>query len=698
MTENKFVPRKSCVTERQLRRRALINVEQHFLNLEALHCTEPVVYDSYVAQAIHNTSPISRESDRDTNTKASFTSSNEDILMKTNSDSNAITTNNSSNDDFFVETDCDSNLRHNSSDNDNLTETDSDSNSCNVSNNDASIENSDKFSDFLQCWANKYKISHVAISSLLRYLRVKFPAENLPSDARMLLKSPKVYKDYKLNSNRHKYTYFTIESALRYYISLDFKPPIQNEVCFISLRFNVDGIPIHKNKQTNLWPILCSPRDTEYTPQMIALCTTNNASKPDDVDAYLCDFVAEAETLNRDGFLLNNITYKLDLKNSFFSCDAPAKAFIKCMKGHTAKAGCDYCSQEGTFTETHVTFEPTCKRLRTDISFRQKLDEDHHHKTNTPLLRLSMDLINGFPIDYMHAALLGISKKLLRMWLNGPLNFRIPLIEQGKISDYIVLFNKHLPSVFNRRVQAVAHYTKWKATEHRTFVLYIAPFILRHFVKNDIYRHFMLFFTALYVMCSKRYYLSHLTFAAKLLQKFVTDAETIYGTTFLSYNVHILLHLPNFVSMYGPVDDFSCFSFETYLGYLKSLKRSGKHSHQQICRRYHESRGNVNATRIKVNIKEMAIITMDNNFQIENALLVTDFDENNETYFVEGQSFKNIADVWSYPCSSSKLGIFKAIINSTKIKLQIKKKSASLAIAVPLENDHYIVAPLVNKS
>ena len=53
--------------------------------------------------------------------------------------------------------------------------------------------------------------------------------------------------------------------------------------------------------------------------------------------------------------------------------------------------------------------------LRTKQSFIQQLDKKHHNG-RSPLLVLNVDMINWFPLDYMHLVLLGVFKRLLDIW------------------------------------------------------------------------------------------------------------------------------------------------------------------------------------------------------------------------------------------------------------------------------------------
>jgi len=69
----------------------------------------------------------------------------------------------------------------------------------------------------------------------------------------------------------------------------------------VELQINVDGLPLYKSNNTQFWPILglimnCSPRE----PFVIGLFCRN--SKPNNVAAYLNDFVTEFEALQISGY------------------------------------------------------------------------------------------------------------------------------------------------------------------------------------------------------------------------------------------------------------------------------------------------------------------------------------------------------------------------------------------------------------
>ena len=95
---------------------------------------------------------------------------------------------------------------------------------------------------------------------------------------------------------------------------------------------------------------------------------------------------------------------------------------------------------------------------------------------------------------------------------------------------------------------------------------------------------------AIRILCSKSFSQVHelVDYAETLLKKFVEDFKKTYKNTSVVYNIHSLLHLPDDVRRLGPLDTFSAFNFENFLGIMKRRIRSGSHPLAQISRRLSE--------------------------------------------------------------------------------------------------------------
>lgn len=56
---------------------------------------------------------------------------------------------------------------------------------------------------------------------------------------------------------------------------------------------------------------------------------------------------------------------------------------------------------------------------RTDENFRMQTD-DSYHISRTLLQKIpDLDFVKDFVLDYMHLVCLGVTRKLLNLWING---------------------------------------------------------------------------------------------------------------------------------------------------------------------------------------------------------------------------------------------------------------------------------------
>ena len=123
---------------------------------------------------------------------------------------------------------------------------------------------------------------------------------------------------------------------------------------------------------------------------------------------------------------------------------------------------------------------------------------------------------------------------------------------------------------FARRPRSLKELDRWKATEYRSFLLYIGPIVMRNYLSNDVYSHFILLSSAARLLSSE-ISASSVDHAAHFLKKFVSDAAKYYDPKFYVYNVHSLLHLPNDCLNYGKLTNFDAFPFENLLYIMKPV-------------------------------------------------------------------------------------------------------------------------------
>lgn len=136
------------------------------------------------------------------------------------------------------------------------------------------------------------------------------------------------------------YAYFGVASGILKVLSQH--PGI---VEHLHLCFNVDGVPLFKSSNLQMWPILCNFHN--FAPFIVAIYCGD--AKPNSVEEYLSYFLQELQQLQQDGIIHGAKALKLSVKA--FICDAPARAFLKCIKNHNSYHSCERCTYRGTYDE-----------------------------------------------------------------------------------------------------------------------------------------------------------------------------------------------------------------------------------------------------------------------------------------------------------------------------------------------------------
>ena len=334
-------------------------------------------------------------------------------------------------------------------------------------NNDSLSSNSDSNSEGvivndiekLKHWAIEHNITHAALRSLFKILQKFLP--NLPRDPRTFLKTTKDVSVLRISGG--VFYNFGIKKALEMILK-EFN--LKDEITF-SLQFNIDGLPLHKSTGKQFWPILVrivSP----FKSKISTIGVYYGKSKPSNLE-FLNEFIQELKDLLSNGIAFNGKNLGISL--FCFSADAPARAFLKCIISHNGYYGCEKCETKGEYVLNRVSFPETDANLRTDSSFRQMLQPEHQNAVS-PFVDF-VNLVNEFPYDYMHLVCLGVMKRLLLIWINGPQATRLTKACVMNISNRLLEMKECVTTDFSRKPRGLQDIHYWKATEFRLFLLYL---------------------------------------------------------------------------------------------------------------------------------------------------------------------------------------------------------------------------------
>ena len=275
------------------------------------------------------------------------------------------------------------------------------------------------------------------------------------------------------------------------------------------------------------------------------------------------EFLSEYNALCLSGVETGSGVIEFELK--CFSCDAPARQFLKCIKGHTGYYACERCEVRGEKRGGTMTYEGTDYALRTEDKFSAFEYEEHQHMKSI-LIDHGIHCNDKFVLDYMHLVFLGVVKRIVYFLQGGPRMCRLSNGQLGIISDKLDTLRNQLPTEFARQPRGLKHLKRWKATEFKQFLPYTGMSVLKGVVSKDRYEHFLGLSISISVMMyykpSNVEYMELFHFAKYLLKWFVDISPAMYGNTFVVYNVHNLIHLHEDVEKNQcGLEDMSAFPF-----------------------------------------------------------------------------------------------------------------------------------------
>ncbi|KER26576.1 hypothetical protein T265_06219 [Opisthorchis viverrini] len=270
------------------------------------------------------------------------------------------------------------------------------------------------------------------VNRLLVSSQHKLP--ELPRDPQTLMRTPRSCPTREVSPG--EYIHLGIANGLRRVVPM-YLPP-QSHI--IHLHMNVDGMKLHNNGTTVIWPILARIV-RPFTSPVFLVGLYGGVRKPEDVCTYLHDVVQELEDLLRLGVVVNDLHHQVVL--DAIICDKPARSFVTRMRAHNSYYGCDKCCIKGQYFQTKITFPYGQHVLRTDNSIRRDT-----RNSLSPFFTLPIDFVHCFPIDYMHSICLGVVRRLASIFVNGDRPVRIGPAGLNRVDRMIRNIRAHMPVEF----------------------------------------------------------------------------------------------------------------------------------------------------------------------------------------------------------------------------------------------------------
>ena len=535
----------------------------------------------------------------------------------------------------------------------------------------------DSLRDDLAKWMIENQLPLTACSKLLRIL--KEHDIDVPIDARTLAGTPRSGEVVVSGKSGGRYTYLGIAKQL----------PMVLKGCTpdkIVIDINIDGLPIYKSKNYSVWPVQAAVVGTKrvFKPFVVAIFGGN---KPANLD-FLQDTVEELKKLMSEGY--TGIPFEV----RYIICDAPARAMVKATIQFNGRYGCDFCDVKGIY-ERRMMFLYKGD-ARTNRTFREE-DNPEHHKGKSIFLDLDIDMIQQFPIDPMHCVDLGVTKRLILYWKEGDRKHRVENSQLNVISKFNLAI-RHFPTAFNRKPRSLDEVKMWKATEFRTFLLYVGPVVLKWVLPPAEYRLFLTLSVAITILCTKQLVVDHSVFADQLLNYFVTGSINRYSNKFCTYNVHCLLHLAEIAKRAEGLMNCSAYKFENNMTDIKRSVRGTTNPITQIANRVIErlqiglttepedqEEDNEKHIKLKANGEKCYLVKGDTDPRASTKLKSFVLIQEVEGDRLLCEQFQDAQAFFTEPWDSRHIGIFKANKSSTIIREFEKRQVVSEVILYHLD-------------
>jgi hypothetical protein len=197
----------------------------------------------------------------------------------------------------------------------------------------------------------------------------------------------------------------------------------------------------------------------------------------------------------------------------------------------------------------------------------------------------NFDLCHGNLIDIMHCGYIGVTKALMDLLFDSSFHdqpFSLRKFMKNIDSDLKGLSR----SSAETRPLNIFEYKNWKANQYRSFVLLSAYPILKQYMQKNYLQNLMHLSFGLYLLSQDSISSDDFDKAKYSLEKFSETFGNLYGQEHMTFNVHLLQHLPACVKNMGPLWAYSLFAFETSNGFLCRILKGKSQVVKELARKY----------------------------------------------------------------------------------------------------------------
>ncbi|XP_074098523.1 uncharacterized protein LOC141527112 isoform X2 [Cotesia typhae] len=257
--------------------------------------------------------------------------------------------------------------------------------------------------------------------------------------------------------------------------------------------------------------------------------------------------------------------------------DSVARPVIQNRFQFNGYLGCSWCYATGVYDSSVMRYpitqqvpllRPNQSHIK-DVEQVEKLGKSINGvKGNCAMLELKhFDCVWGFPLDYMHGILLGVSRHLWALWTKQGTPYYLNPQQRKKIMARQLHIKR--PQEIHRLVRTVDQTAKWKASEWESWLLFDSVPCLAGILDEKCFQSYLLLVSSIYTLMTDNISEEDLLLCKINLLQFVRDCQLIYDVNSMTFNLHSLLHVVESVRQSGPLWSSSAFPFESMIFLIK---------------------------------------------------------------------------------------------------------------------------------
>lgn len=371
----------------------------------------------------------------------------------------------------------------------------------------------------------------------------------------------------------------------------------------LSYNLSTDGAPLFNSSKRSFWPLQISinelPPKLRYTNLILAaLCILKSEPTPKLMNLFMTHFVQQANKLSTKGLTVIDAEgrkFRITLIPICAPVDTVARPIIQNRIQFNGYWGCSWCYAHGEHIKSSMRYPMNLykdERLRTNESHFEDVKQSIEKgmafkgvKGTTVMIDLAyFDYIWGYPIDYMHGMILGITRQMWELWITSGTPYYLTPSKRKEINERLLNI-KPLQSIY-RSPRSLNDRRKWKAAEWRSWLVFYSFPCLKGILKSELLESFLLFVRSIHTLLQSTISENDFKKCEIDLFQFVGECQFYYGKSVMTFNIHSALHLCHSVLQSGPLWATSTFPYESNIYVLKQEISGPKSVDEQMAIRY----------------------------------------------------------------------------------------------------------------